>query len=343
MKKTFIVLFFSCTFFLLLLFFSKECISLTLNGLLIWYRNMIPSLFPFMVLSGFIVRSGLSEKIGKLLQPILGIFFPLPSQMLYIIFMGFLCGFPMGAKMIADMMEKEEITPIAGEYLLSFCNNIGPLYMIGYVIPLLNYKNSLIILGFMYSIPIIYGLLLRLLSSKYTSQNFYSQNNISEPIKFTYKKHAASVLPLSACIHSDNNKIFPGYIVCFQQSLSSALEQITLLGGCMIFFNCLLIFPNILYHCLSYTNILSHISLIKAALSSLIEIGGGLHQLSLIFQRADHGNLSVFLPLSLLTFGGLSCIAQTCFLLKNTGLNIGTYIKHKFIQSCIFIILLFIF
>ena len=63
---------FCCSFLILLLFFSQECISLASNGLLIWYKNMIPSLFPFMVLSGFMVQSGLSLKIGQWLQPILG-------------------------------------------------------------------------------------------------------------------------------------------------------------------------------------------------------------------------------------------------------------------------------
>ena len=126
MKKIliqFIFTLFCCSFLLLLLFYSAECISLASNGLLIWYKNMIPSLFPFMVLSGFMVRSGLSLKIGQWLQPVLGLFFRLPSQMLYAIFMGFLCGFPMGAKIVADMLEKEQITLKEGEYLLAFCNN----------------------------------------------------------------------------------------------------------------------------------------------------------------------------------------------------------------------------
>ena len=325
MKKTLISFFFTCfccIFLIILLFSSKECISLASNGLLIWYRNMIPSLFPFMVLSGFMIRTSLSLKIGQLLQPILGFIFRLPPQMLYVIFMGFLCGFPMGAKIVADMLEKEQITQKEGEYLLAFCNTIGPLYMLGYVIPLFGYKNVWKILGLMYMIPLGYGLFLR----------YFSSLSFNDCCSQT----------LSACSYSKDNTILPNYLICFQQSLSSSIEQITLLGGCMVFFNCLLIFPQILEHILSMTALPSSLPLLTAVFSSLIEIGGGLQHFTASFSLTNSDKIYTFLSLALLTFGGLSCIAQTCFILKNTGLKIITYIKHKFVQACIFIILIFV-
>ena len=351
MKKRLIQLIFTlfcCVFLILLVFCSKECISLASNGLLIWYRNMIPSLFPFMVLSGFMIRSGLSLKIGQWMQPVLGILFRLPSHMLYAIFMGFLCGFPMGAKIVADMLEKEQITLNEGEYLLAFCNNIGPLYMLGYVIPLFGYQNVWQILGLMYLVPLSYGLIL-----KYFSFKLYTHAD------FKNTKMKKSLRTLSICSYSQNTYTSPNYLVCFQQSLSSAIEQITMLGGCMVFFNCLLIFPQTLGRVLSKSGIVSYSSLLITLLSSLVEIGGGLQQLTSAFSLSNtntklqlHTSLSILtdsnafltcLPLALLTFGGLSCIAQTYFITKNTGLKLSTYIKHKCIQSCIFLIFIFIF
>ena len=353
MKKIliqFIFTLFCCSFLLLLLFYSDECISLASNGLLIWYKNMIPSLFPFMVLSGFMVRSGLSLKIGQWLQPVLGLFFRLPSQMLYAIFMGFLCGFPMGAKIVADMLEKEQITLTEGEYLLAFCNNIGPLYMLGYVIPLFEYENIGKILGLMYLIPLGYGLGLRYFSPMYSSL-FHSKGNKKEKssvfptLKTSLNAQKNNPYTLHTCSAPKNNHTSPNYPIFFQQSLSSAIEQITLLGGCMIFFNCLLIFPEILRTYLPQTLFTPDYSpILSAILCSLIEIGGGLRQLAhtpLI--ETNTTTFSIFVPLSLLTFGGLSCITQTCFILKNTGLKISTYIKHKLIQSCIFIIIMSLF
>ena len=341
---------FCCSFLVLLFLYSKECIALASNGLLIWYRNMIPSLFPCMVLSGFMIRSGLSLKIGQWLQPFLGMFFRLPSHMLYAIFMGFLCGFPMGAKIVSDMLEKEQITLKEGEYLLAFCNNIGPLYMLGYVIPLFGYQNVWTILGLMYLVPFGYGLILRYFLPHYTKQ-------FSLRINSAFQKNSS--YKLCACSYVETNyNTLPNFLTCFQQSLSSSIEQITMLGGCMVFFNCFLIFPQMLEHVLSKSRIVSYCPLLTALLSSLVEIGGGLQQLSSAFSSSNANshlqtntflssltnfNVShVYLPLALLTFGGLSCIAQTYFITKNTGLKISTYIKHKVIQSWIYIILFII-
>ncbi len=334
---------FCCSFLFLLLFYSKKCISLASNGLLIWYRNMIPTLFPFMVLSGFMIRTGLSLKIGQWLQPFLGLFFRLPSQMLYAIFMGFLCGFPMGAKIVADMLEKEQITTKEGEYLLAFCNNIGPLYMLGYVIPLFGYKNIGKVLGYMYLVPLSYGLFLRYFCSHYFFPHTQNKTIFSSKFNTLPHRKVTTTSLLSACSYKENLTAVPNYILCFQQSLSSAIEQITLLGGCMVFFNCLLIFPEILENYLVQTIFTFYSPLLSGIFCSLIEIGGGLKQLMLVATDTNTTSLPIFLPLSLLTFGGLSCITQTCFILKNTDLKISTYIKHKLIQTCIFIILIFIF
>ena len=331
MKKGLSYLFFTlfcCTLLFLLLFYSDKCILLASNGLLIWYRNMIPSLFPFMVLSGFMIHTGISLKIGQWLRPILGIFFHLPSSMLYAIFMGFLCGFPMGAKIVADMLEKEQITQKEGEYLLAFCNNIGPLYMLGYVIPLFGYKNSWKILVLMYVIPLVYG---------FCMQYFYAPFiNLSSKSK-KHKKNSRQVL--SSCSYSPKIPETPDYLVCFQQSLSTAIDQITLLGGCMIFFNTLQIIPEIIKDYFVNSSQTSA-GVCSSILCSLLEIGGGLKQLELSFHCLENSSLYMYLPLSLLTFGGLSCIVQTYFIIKNTGLKISTYVKHKLVQSCVFIILL---
>ena len=110
----------------------------------------------------------------------------------------------------------------------------------------------------------------------------------------------------------------------------------------MVFFNCIQIYPQTLNQYFHTSSSFSFVSFFPDILCSLIEIGGGLKQLS---ESATMSNtsMSLYLPLSLLTFGGLSCIVQTYFIIKNTGLKINTYIKHKVIQSWIYIILFLIF
>lgn len=314
-KKELIILL-VISFFANLLLFSRQSMELASKGLLIWYQKMIPSLFPFMVFSGFLVRSGLSVHLSRLLRPFLGIFFPADGPILYALFMGFFCGFPMGAKVVADLLESRQINEKQGEYLLAFCNNIGPLYLLGYVIPLFGWSQIAAVFLLFYGVPLVYGFCLQSLGS----------------YKNALKKRA---IPRKEYIPSSlaPKEVHGGYLFSFQVSLEKAIEQMTLLGGCMVFFNCLQIYPRLLGLCMSsgsFRNI--YVQYLYGPLCCLMEIGGGLQALS----STD----SSLMALCFLTFGGLSCIMQTGFILRKTALRLSVYLKHKLIQSSILFLLL---
>ena len=55
---------------------------------------LIPSLFPFMVISSFLIRSGASDILGKLLAPVTKSLFRLPEESAAAIVMSFVGGFP---------------------------------------------------------------------------------------------------------------------------------------------------------------------------------------------------------------------------------------------------------
>ena len=328
-KKGLITLLLS-SFLLNLLFFSEESIILASEGLLIWYKNMIPTLFPFMVLSGFLVQTGMAAQLSKVFYPILKHFFPVTPPMLYGIIMGFLCGFPMGAKVVADLLENRQITSRQGEYLLAFCNNIGPLYLLGYVIPLFNWKSPSPVLLLMYGVPLLYGCFLPFFG-KYKvlkKELEYAQGGKRYEVRAAQYTDKASLSKAGAVPR-------PSYGLSFQNSLENALHQITMLGGCMVFFNCLLIYPKLLADILAFTPLRTiYENYLYGPFCCLIEIGGGLRVLST-------APLAYQAP-TFLTFGGLCCIMQTCFILQGTKLKLSAYTGHKLIQSMIiFFLILF--
>ena len=51
-----------------ILIFSDIISSGILSGIKTCVNVLIPSLFPFMIISSFIIQSGLSEKIGKIIS-----------------------------------------------------------------------------------------------------------------------------------------------------------------------------------------------------------------------------------------------------------------------------------
>lgn len=103
------------------------------KGLNICGSSVIPSLFPFIVLSDFVVRSDFSSIIGQKLSPFTEKFFRLPGSAGCAVIMSLIGGFPIGAKMTAQLYENGEITQAQGKRMLLFCVNAGPAFVVGTV------------------------------------------------------------------------------------------------------------------------------------------------------------------------------------------------------------------
>jgi len=279
------------------------------TGLSTWYKNMIPALFPFMVLSGFLLRSGLSMRLSTILNPILGRLFCLSSNCIYVMIMGFLCGFPMGANVIAESLSLNRINRREAELLLAFCNNIGPVYFISFAYAACPFFSLGTTISVMYGVPLLYGLILRHTRYRnipYTkaliSYNLrYDNNNIQQ--------------------HKTNN-----YLDAFQESLQKAITSILTLGGYMVIFNVLQL-P-------LYNTFYQMPGNILCILKGLIEINSGINAVSAIPEYYPIV-YTLFLP-----FCGLCCFFQTYAMIKDTPLSLKKYFLHKIIQT---IIALFIY
>ena len=105
---------------------SELSLSYAAMGLKLWLDKMIPSLLPFMILSGIVIRLGLTENIASFVYPLIRPLYRVRKNVCYCMMLGFLCGFPMGARVVADLYSRGQLTREEGEYLLCFCNNIGP-------------------------------------------------------------------------------------------------------------------------------------------------------------------------------------------------------------------------
>ena len=129
--------------FFLMLTYPAESLYYAFTGLTLWFQKMIPTLFPFMILSGIMIRMNLTEYFSMLLTPLFKPLFSVNGNGAYCIILGFLCGFPMGAKVVADLYERGKLSHEEASRLLAFCNNIGPIYMISFVLPLLGLTGKL--------------------------------------------------------------------------------------------------------------------------------------------------------------------------------------------------------
>lgn len=289
---------------------SSLSLSYASLGLDLWLRKMIPSLLPFMILSGIMVRLKLTERMAGAIYPVAAPVYRVRKNVVYCMALGFLCGFPMGAKVTADLYERDMITRREAEYLLAFCNNIGPVYFCSFVLPLLGLQLVLPYLFGMYGIPLLYGLFLRYTAFRdLTSESHFLPRRRTLP--GSGGLHCCSLDSPSGNLPPDRDPA--GRVLhAVNESVRSSLQSMLLLGGYMILFNLL--------------NLPFHIFLGRkpAVLAPLLEITGGLSMLG--------GSLPLYSLLAL-SFGGLSCIAQTYSCIEATDLALDGYIRHKIILT----------
>lgn len=140
---------------------GKKAVELCLN-------IIIPSLLPFFVISRLILKTGAIHAISRLCRPIIKPLFNLPGQAAFPLITGWFSGYPAGAKYTADLYENGLLTKNEAQRLLAFCNNSGPLFIVGAVgtgffkSPKLGLTLLVCHLLASISVGIIYGLLSRI-------------------------------------------------------------------------------------------------------------------------------------------------------------------------------------
>ena len=94
---------------------------------------IIPSLFPFFILTGIITGVGIPQIIGKNLKPVSQRLFGVSGEGATALFMGLVGGYPMAALYIAELRKQDIIGKDEAERLMGFCSCSGFGFIIGAV------------------------------------------------------------------------------------------------------------------------------------------------------------------------------------------------------------------
>ena len=122
-----------CLLLLFLLCYPKEALHASKNGMKLWLDTLLPTLLPFMILTNILIHTEGITKIVHPISPFFKVFFDLSPNGTYVFILGLLCGYPMGAKLAADLYYAGKISRQEAEYLLTFCNNPSPAFIITYL------------------------------------------------------------------------------------------------------------------------------------------------------------------------------------------------------------------
>jgi len=91
---------------------------------------LIPSIFPFMMLSSFAIKSCVFSSINRFAAPFMKKIFGLPAECFSCLFFGFIGGYPVGASIVSELYEKKKITEKNARHMLAFCVNAGPAFVV---------------------------------------------------------------------------------------------------------------------------------------------------------------------------------------------------------------------
>lgn len=187
----------------LILFRSGSVITHTKETIMMCFEIIVPSLFPFFVCSGLLIYSGFSSVIAKYAEPIMRPLFNVAPSGAAAFVLGIISGFPSGAVCTRDLYKCGNLSKAEAERLLAFCNNSGPLFIIGSIGTAIYTKP---IYGvFLYAIHIISSIIVGIIFKNYGKRQHTSPpthintNELSIPQTVAISLDTASKNILTVC------------------------------------------------------------------------------------------------------------------------------------------------
>lgn len=274
------------------------------DGLMLWFSVVFPALLPFMILSGVIVRIGITSVIGRVIYPLAHKSLHISKNGCYPVVIGLLSGYPLGAKTVADMCCAGNLSRKEGQYLLRFCNNASPMFLLEYMgIYCMGLKRP-------------YWLLLVVYASAFLNAFFHRKDLL---ICDTIKEHATT---------KKNGKQLEkrsgyGMMEALDESILDAFLTLAKVGAYIILFS---ILAQLVEELLPLSTGFKVVGL------GMIEITTGGEYIRRFVENPFWSWLvgSVFCA-----FGGFSSVAQTASVIQGSGLSIRQYIQAKFGHACL--------
>lgn len=293
--------------FTAMLVFPQAVFSGAEEGLLLWFQIIFPTLFPFLVVTSLLLSSGGLDLIARLFGGLFRRIFRVTKNGAFAVLAGFLCGYPMGAKVTADLLRAQKISSEEARYLLSFCNNTSPVFIINFIVWKTFGEESLLIptLLILIASPVLMSFIFRRLYLNGMSRFPEPSDGLKE------KRTRFDFSVLDSC-------------------MMNSFEAIVKVGGYIILFSVIL----------SLIKELSGQNGVLMAAAPALEVTNGI--LLLNSSVSDPG-LRYAAILGLTSFGGLCSAAQTQCMLEGTGLSVIPYIIEKLAASAAASLLSFLY
>lgn len=324
-----------------LVLFSKSNLTAATNGLILWATCVVPSLFPFFVITHLLSYTKVVSFTGKILDKIMKPLFNVPGIGGFAFVMGLISGYPVGAKIVSDFRKQGLVTKDEGERMLAFTNNSGPLFILSSVgIGLFgDTKTGLLLLCTHILSCITVGIILGQFSRK--SDIEFRKNYSKKYFKSDLQtpSHSPSRSLSNYDYNSDKTVSFRNLGEILGKSINESISTILLIGGFVVIFS-------VIISILNQTHVLDFISnffkpllgligfdfnFANPLVSGILELTNGVKLISSINIKAISQN--VILCAFLLGFGGFSVFLQVFSIVAKTDLSMKKYFVGKCMQG----------
>lgn len=316
--------------FLLMMFFSfiickDAVIEGAKEGLLLWYRTLLPTLLPVMILTKIMIQNNSFSFISRLIGPAFRIFPGVSENASFAVISGLFCGYPTGAKITADLLKAGKITTEEGNYILSFCNNISPMFLSAYFLPtyIPEKRLHLPIFIILFTTPLLCSQLFRIADHRIFCRRILSNSHAEKkcPLDIIKTHPSSHIQNRSLNRQAAQKTVTPSLTV--EDCMMDSFESIVLVGLYVMIFSIFIRFKSI---------VPLPDDFIKIFFFSILEITNGLAIANTVFlPRIPLYVYFVFLT----SFGGICAVFQTASMIRNTDLSVVSYITKKLIIATI--------
>lgn len=299
---------------LIILFFVQPEIvrAGALEGVLLWYKKILPILFPMFILSNILLQYNLIyivlNKISKVSKKIFG------SSLAIIPFIiGIISGYPSGASVINTMVKNKRLSLAEANYLLSFTNLCS-----------FQFISAIVVLSMLNN----YSLLPYVVIPHYTGALILSFLLKKEFCEIKYRIDDTQLKTASF------NKVF-------SNSISTSLSNILTVCGVIIIFS---IISKYIITILPLSNTSSISTIFTSLIIGILEITNGCNIVSTSMLSIE---VKIIIINFLISFSGLSIIFQTITVVSNFQIELHKYINvrlvHGLLSSTISLIMVLLY
>ncbi len=302
-SKQHILTFFIISIIITALLSPSDYISGTLGAFILYAKNVLPALFPFIFFNKMLTMIGTANELSGVLKKPLSKIYHAPAISGYVMVMSIFCGYPIGSKLTRDLYDSGAITKQEC-FIMNVLSSIsGPIFIIGTISNMLH--NTL------------YGYIIYIahLLSAFINGLIYRPKQKPD---------------------DSNHKIVVQYDDILSKSMVDSIISIAIVGGYIAIMSFFITMLDKIYLTKTITTLFENIgvdeSVTKAVWYGLFEMTRGIANLS-------NCNLapifSVSIATFLVTFGGVCIALQSLNYSQKCGLTIPKYMLYKFTQATI--------